>query len=285
MSDPVFFITGASSGFGESISLEARKRNFKVIATARRSAKIAHLKEAGAAVMDLDVTADEATLAAKLEEANSIYGKITHVINAAGYVLEGAIEESSNNEIFDTFNTNVFGAVNITRAALPYLRAQQSSVLAHFGSLASWNGMPGVASYNATKWAVSGLTESLAPELAPFGIRACVIEPGYFRTALLNSGGHRIHSARHIEAYDNTAARNIHGALNQADNKQLGNVDAAARVIIDVFTGTGVGAGREIPVRLVLGSDILAGIKEKMADTDKLLNEWESVIITTDHKD
>lgn len=94
MSDPVFFITGASSGFGESIAVEATKRNYKVIATARQSMKIRHLKDAGAEVMDLDVTADEATLAAKLKEANSIYGKITHVINAAGYVLEGALEES-----------------------------------------------------------------------------------------------------------------------------------------------------------------------------------------------
>jgi NADP-dependent 3-hydroxy acid dehydrogenase YdfG len=95
MADYVWFITGASSGFGKSIALEALKRGHKVIASARSASKLGELKDAGAIVMDLDVTSDDETLASKLAEANAVYGKITHVVNAAGYILEGAVEESS----------------------------------------------------------------------------------------------------------------------------------------------------------------------------------------------
>lgn len=94
MADYVWFITGASSGFGKSIALEALRRGHKVIASARSATKLGELKEAGAIVMDVDVTSDDETLASKLAEANSAYGKITHVVNAAGYILEGAVEET-----------------------------------------------------------------------------------------------------------------------------------------------------------------------------------------------
>jgi NADPH:quinone reductase-like Zn-dependent oxidoreductase len=95
MKTPVWFITAASSGFGKSIALEALKRGHKVIATARNSSKLTDLKEAGAEVMDLDVTSDEATIQAVIDKAVAVYGKITHVINAAGYIFEGAVEEST----------------------------------------------------------------------------------------------------------------------------------------------------------------------------------------------
>jgi NADP-dependent 3-hydroxy acid dehydrogenase YdfG len=94
MSDYVWFITATSSGFGKAIAFEALRRGHKVIATARNSAKLSELKAAGAAVMDVDVTSDDETMAAKLSEASAIYGKITHVVNAAGYILVGAIEEA-----------------------------------------------------------------------------------------------------------------------------------------------------------------------------------------------
>lgn len=94
MADYVWFITGASSGFGKSIALEALRRGHKVIASARSATKLGELKEAGAIVMDVDVTSNDETLASKLAEANSAYGKITHVVNAAGYILEGAVEET-----------------------------------------------------------------------------------------------------------------------------------------------------------------------------------------------
>lgn len=146
---PVWFITGSSSGFGEAIAYEALKRGHKVIATARNSTKLRKLQEAGAAVMDLDVTSDEDTLRTKLAEANEIYGRITHVASCAGYILEGTVEEASAKEVYDQFNTNVLGVFNIARTVTPYLReaARQGyqTALANFGSLGSWTSSAAVA--------------------------------------------------------------------------------------------------------------------------------------------
>lgn len=173
---PVFLITGASSGFGEAIAYEALARGHHVIATARKASKLGGLQAAGAAVLDLDVTSDEATLAAILEQAKAIYGRITHVVNCAGYILEGAVEEArlvflpfflsrgrkrwwanernlgrvSAKEVFDHYNTNVFGTFNIARAATPHLREAakvpgQRAALVTFGSLGSWRSSAAIA--------------------------------------------------------------------------------------------------------------------------------------------
>ncbi|KAJ9151859.1 Short chain dehydrogenase [Pleurostoma richardsiae] len=290
MADIVFLLTAASSGFGKHVAQEALKRGHKVIATARDPSRLADLAAAGAHVMALDVTADEATLAAKLDEASRVYGKITHVVNAAGYVLEGAVEEASQEEIAASFNTNVFGVANITRAAAPHLRAAAASgahcVLAHYGSLASWSSGPGVALYCSTKSAVSGMVEGIRAELAPFGVAVCAIEPGYFRTGFLNAGTgatvHRIKTARVLPVYEGTPVAQMRAMLDGVDEKQPGDPARGARVIVDVLTGTGCGEGRDVPVRLVLGSDCVQTIREKCRVTEELLREWEEVAKSTD---
>ncbi|KAK3341138.1 hypothetical protein B0T25DRAFT_593790 [Lasiosphaeria hispida] len=287
----VWLITGASSGFGKAIALEGLRRGHKVIATARNSAKLGDINKAGAAIMDLDVTSDEETLTAKLAEANAIYGKITHVANAAGYLLEGTIEEASNKEVFDTFNTNVFGTFNIARASAPHLRAAaaaspgRSVALATFGSVGSWGSGPVIAHYCSTKWAVSGLTEGLREELAPFGIDVTVVEPGYVRTGFLSRDGsdeHRLQTARHLDVYgEGTEVAARRAALQTYNRNQPGDVDKCASVIVDVLTKEGVGKGREVPLRLVLGTDAYETIKGKCDDTLKLLADWEQVTKST----
>ncbi|KAK5663680.1 hypothetical protein OQA88_4111 [Cercophora sp. LCS_1] len=288
MADSVWLITGASSGFGNSIALEALQRGYKVIATARNSSKLGSLEAAGAATLNLDVTSSDEVLAAKLAEANTIYGKITHVINCAGYLLEGAVEEATNAEVFAVFNTNVFGCYNIARASTPYLRkaaasapAGSTTALANFGSLGSWQSGAGVAHYCSTKWAVSGLTEGLREELKPFGIDVTVIEPGYTRTGFLirnsDGGDHRILTARTLSEYDGTAVAAAKQAMSAYSGAQPGNVDKCATVIVDVLTKKGVAEGKEVPLRLALGIDTLAVIRGKCESTVKLLNEWEEV--------
>lgn len=290
MADPVFLITGASSGFGKHTALEALKRGHKVIATARSASRLGELKEAGAAVLDLDVTAPEEVLDARLKAANDVYGRITHVVNCAGYILEGAVEEVSQAEIAAVFATNVLGAANISRAAAPFLReaaaANHQCAIAHFGSLGSWSSGPGVALYCSTKFAVTGLTEGLIGELKPFGVDVCAIEPGYFRTGFLNvdSGSvHRVQAARDLAVYDNTPAHEVRKGLEQYNNAQPGDVTKGARVIVDVLTKRGVAAGSEIPVRLVLGSDCVEVIRQKIRETEKILEEWEAIARTTDY--
>jgi NADP-dependent 3-hydroxy acid dehydrogenase YdfG len=282
MSSPVWFITATSSGFGKSIALEALNRGHKVIATARSPAKIQDLKDAGAYTLALDVTDSPKNIASVVADAHSQHGRIDYLINAAGYILEGAVEEASPEETFKHFNTNVFGNLNVIRAVLPYMRAQRSGVVALFGSLGSWSSGAGFALYSGTKWACSGIAEGLRPELQPFGITALVIEPGYFRTGFLNPGA-RLSTEQRIKDYDESAVGQVRSTLDQTDNKQLGDVGKGAVVIVDTITRSGVAEGKEIPLRLVLGSDVDAAIRDKCAQTVELLDDWKDISRSTDY--
>ena len=115
------------------------------------------------------------------------------------------------------------------------MRQQRSGVIAHFGSIASWRGVPGCPIYAGTKWAVTGLTESLRQEVAPFGIEVCVVEPGYFRTGFLNIGARMLTKAR-IQDYEDTVVGNARKAFNERDNKQLGHVEKGCKVLFEVLT-------------------------------------------------
>ncbi|KAM7196131.1 putative oxidoreductase YusZ [Naviculisporaceae sp. PSN 640] len=297
---PVWFITGSSSGFGEAIAFEALKRGHKVIATARNSTKLSKLQEAGASIMDLDVTSDEDTLKQKLAQANNIYGRITHVASCAGYILEGTVEEASAKEVYDQYNTNVFGTFNIARVVTPYLREAAKkgylTALANFGSLGSWTSSAAVAHYCSTKFAVTGLTIGLAEELKPFGISVCSIEPGYTRTGFLaNPGegkegggaGHRVKTARRLSVYDSddNPAAAVRGGLEAYNGKQPNDVVKCARVIVDVLTGTGVADGKEVPVRLVLGKDCLEAARKMCEESLGWLKEWQGASASVGHDD
>ncbi|KAF2456342.1 hypothetical protein BDY21DRAFT_372468 [Lineolata rhizophorae] len=281
--NPVWFITASSNGFGQAIAWDALRRGHRVIATARSSTKLAALRSAGATVFDLDVTSDPATLERTVAAAHAVHGRIDVLVNAAGYLLEGAVEEATPAERQAIWSTNVFGALNVTRAVLPHMRARRAGAVALFGSLGGWRGGPAFADYAATKWACSAYGESLRAELAPLGIAATVIEPGYFRSGFLNPGSARLSTATRIPDYDETAVGQTRAALDKTDNHQLGNVEKGAKVIVDVLSGEGVGEGREIPVRLVLGSDCEQVIREKIAQTEKLLEEWKEVARSTDY--
>ncbi|KAF2836816.1 NAD(P)-binding protein [Patellaria atrata CBS 101060] len=278
----VWFITGASSGLGKGIAQDALSRGHRVIAAARTPSKAQDLKEAGAALITFDVTDELDTLKAAVQEAHKIYGRIDILINSAGYIFEGAIEEANPKETFDQFNTNVFGALNTTRAVLPYMRAQKSGTIALFGSVGSWRNGPAGALYCATKAAVSSLAEGLRPEVAPFGIDVTVIEPGYFRSGFLNPGA-RIQSAVRMEEYDQTAVGEVRAFLDQTNNNQPGDVEKGCKVMVDMLSRAGVWEGKEIPVRLVLGSDCQAGIRNKLQQTLELLDEQKEISFSTDY--
>ncbi|KAL1606465.1 hypothetical protein SLS60_003869 [Paraconiothyrium brasiliense] len=282
---PVWFITAASSGFGHYLALEALARGHHVIASGRTVSKLAALKQAGAHTVTLDVTSPLEEIKQVAEDAVARYGYITHLVNAAGYALVGAVEETSPSEDYDSFNTNVFGVLNVTKAFLPYLREGTGHrTICNFGSIASWTGGPGAALYYSAKWAVSGLSEALREEVAPFGISVTVAEPGYFRTGFLNPGA-AIQSKERIQAYEESAVGETRRALNQTDGKQMGDVVKGCRVLADVLTKSGVAEGKEVPVRVALGSDSPPTIREKIRQTEKLLDEWEGVTMATDHEE
>ena len=142
-----------------------------------------------------------------------------------------------------------------------------------------------MAFYNSSKWAVSGFTEALAAELAPFDVAVTSIEPGMFRTAFLNAGKRTGTARRLDDVYAGTGAETYRAELDRANDKQLGNVKKGASVVVDVLMRTGVAEGREVPLRVVLGTDCLKVVREKCESTVKLLNEWEAVSASTDHED
>jgi NAD(P)-dependent dehydrogenase (short-subunit alcohol dehydrogenase family) len=292
---PVWFITGASSGFGREIALFALARGHRVIATARDTSKISDLKQEGAHVLALDVSNNFGELSKIVEYSISVYQRVDYLINAAGYILEGAVEEASPEEVHRQFAVNVFGTTNVIRAFLPHLRAQPvlelqdgkpapRATIAVFGSLGSWVGGASYAFYAMTKACMSSLAESLRDELAPFGIQATVIEPGYFRTGFLNPGAKASTAAR-IAAYEDeaTPSGQVRKGLQAHDGNQLGDVKKGASMCVDILTCSGVAEGRELPLRAVLGSDCVEVIRGKCQSTLELLDSWAQISVKSDH--
>ena len=158
------------------------------------------------------------------------------------------------------------------------MRAERSGVVANFSSVGAWLGYAGVGLYCASKWAVSGLSESLYYEMADFNIKVCTVEPGYFRSKFLNAGN-KIHKQNVIQDYENTAVRQGERLMDEYDNKQPGDIKKGVKVIVDVLTGN---SGKEIPMRLVLGKDAYGMIKAKCEETIKGLEEWKDITCSTD---
>ncbi|KAI2617836.1 hypothetical protein GGR54DRAFT_607136 [Hypoxylon sp. NC1633] len=288
MTGNVWFISGATSGFGKVITIEAIKRGDSVIASSRKATADKELADTGALLVDLDVLSADAEIQAAFQQGEAKFGPITHFINAAGYVLQGPVEGASSQEALDSLRVNVLGVMNMARNEVALLRPRgHGGVIANFGSIVSWAGCPAAAHYSAAKWAVSGFTESLHLEVKAFGIKAVIIEPGYFRTPFLNEGGgNRILTKNQMqEEYAGTSVEQVSELFEKVNDKQPGDVVKGAKVIVDVLTGTGGAAGKETPMRLPLGVDGMQYITEKIISTQALLDEWKPIITSTDHDD
>jgi NAD(P)-dependent dehydrogenase (short-subunit alcohol dehydrogenase family) len=279
--DPkVWFVTGTSTGFGAALARELLNREHLVIATARSLSKLSTLESLGAHILPLDVTSPPSTLADLAKQAHALHGRIDFLVNNAGYELNGTIEEATAEEIRAQFDTNVFGTLNVTKAFLPYFREQRSGCVVNISSVGAWRGTPGMGIYEASKWALSGLSECMNRELAPFNIKVCSVEPGSFRSSILASGNRRVVEGR-ISDYGGSEARSLIDVMASKDGKQPGDVGKAVRVMVDVFTEE----GGEVPVRLPLGRDSYETIKRKCEETLGLLEGWRDVICATDHDD
>ncbi|KXJ85111.1 putative oxidoreductase,short chain dehydrogenase [Microdochium bolleyi] len=280
MSTPkVWIITGCSSGFGKSIALHAHSCGDYVIATARNPAKMDDLKAVGIDTLAFDVTAPLSELKTLAERAFNLHGRIDYLVNNAGYFATGSLEEATPEETQAQFNTNVFGLLNTMRAFLPYMRAARSGVIANFSSMAAWVGWPGTGLYCASKWAATGLSETMTEELKEFGIKVVCIEPGYFRSNVLKIGS-RILRKQTIADYEgDTAARKNEALMIAYDGKQAGDVEKGSKIVVDLLTGR---LGKDIPVRLILGPDAYQYVKAKCDGTMSLLDEWKDITDKTD---
>ncbi|KRE35001.1 oxidoreductase [Paenibacillus sp. Soil724D2] len=275
----VWFITGASRGFGLEIAKAALAEGNKVVATVRRK------PEQLAAELDnnenlfvtvLDVT-DEAQALDAAKQAADKFGRIDVLVNNAGYGLLSAVEEASNEEVKQNYDANVFGLLNVTRAILPYMRKQRSGHVINISSVGGLNGYVGWGIYGSTKFAVEGITESMALELAPLGIYATVVAPGFFRTEFLDPTS-LIRTANVIDDYAGTVGE-MRSFATQVNKKQPGDPKKLAQAFIKLANS------EKPPIHLPLGNDTLAMYREKTARFEKDIEDWYDVITGTDHDD
>ncbi|KAF1325837.1 Dehydrogenase, partial [Globisporangium splendens] len=278
----VWLITGCSSGLGRELALAALARGDRVIATARNVNKLDDLKQRGAAAVSLDVTSSDHVLKQIIADAVAIYGRIDILVNNAGYVLQGAVEECSASEIYDQFNTNVFGITNMIRAVLPYLRAQKSGVVANVGSIAGWRGSSVTGIYSASKFAVAGLSESLRAEVAHLGIEVTSVDFGAFRTILF--GENMIQAKNTIDDLSVITEPRIK-ALAARSGHQRGDPIKAAALLYEALTRSGRCEGRTIPSRLVIGKDAVEGVAIVLEKDQQELQAWADLSTTTDCDD
>ncbi|KAH7923192.1 NAD(P)-binding protein [Leucogyrophana mollusca] len=278
----VWLITGTSSGIGRDLTLAALKRGDKVIATARgRSiSKLGDLKAQGADVLELDVTAPLENLQKIAEEAIRFHGRVDVVVNNAGYIHVGAIEESTPQESLDQFNTNVFGALNVSRAFLPAMRHRKSGTVVFIGSIGGWRAVPNAGLYAATKYAIRGVSETLHAEIAPLGLRSICFDFGYFRTSFLTADNRAPYQPR---IADYKAMSEQADAALVGENLYLpGDPKKGVEVMIDVIKGEGEAQGKAFPTVLAVGSDCYNGVKGASELTLNRLEEWKGLTISTD---
>jgi NAD(P)-dependent dehydrogenase (short-subunit alcohol dehydrogenase family) len=226
-------ITGSSSGFGRASAKYFQQQGWQVVATMRNTDKAEELNDLdNVLVTQLDVTKTE-TIQSAIAETQETFGTIDVLVNNAGYGTVGVFEAASDETIRNQFEANVFGLMNVTRAALPHMRQSGNGVIINLSSIAGRVSMPYFSLYNASKYAVEGLSESLQYELAPFGIKLKLIEPGAYAT---DFGGRSMGFFGHgeMEAYKDTFNHFIENAM--SNMTQNPNVDEVVEVIYEAAT-------------------------------------------------
>ncbi len=273
MTTPTWFITGASSGFGMAFARYALERGYNVVATARTPAKLEQIRQSAQDRVlgeKLDVTVpDDAEKA--VVAAIARFGSIDVLLNNAGYGIVGALEETSDEDLRAQMETNFFGAVSVTKAALPAMRNRRSGAIVNISSLGGQLSFGGFSAYSASKFALEGMSAALAQEVAPFGIKVLIVEPGAFRT------GFAADALKHMPVMDayrdivggtRAFAHGMHGTQEGDPAKAAAAIDAALRA-------------ETTPLRLQLGADSVELVRAHAEQLLKDLRTWESLALNT----
>jgi NAD(P)-dependent dehydrogenase (short-subunit alcohol dehydrogenase family) len=271
----VWLITGASSGFGRAIAEAALAAGDTVVAAVRRPAAVDDLTAAHpgrVAAAGLDIT-DGTRIPAVADEVIGRYGRIDVLVNSAGRALVGGVEETSDRELRELMEVHFFGAAALTRAVLPHMRERRSGAIVQITSMGGRMSFAGVGAYSATKFALEGLSEALAAEVGPFGIKVLIVEPGAFRTGLHRSGARQESAA--IPAYDDIIGP-VRAQQAGFDGKQPGDPAKAAAAILAALDA------EKAPLRLPLGNDAADAISASLETARTELSLWEPVTRGTD---
>jgi NAD(P)-dependent dehydrogenase (short-subunit alcohol dehydrogenase family) len=268
-SPKTWFITGASSGFGMAFAEFALERGDHVVATARSLSKLAALVARAperVLAVKLDVTR-AADIPPAIDAALRRFGRIDYLFNNAGYGIVGALEETSDAALRAILDTNFFGAVAVTRAVLPVMRAQRGGAIVNISSMGGQMSFEGVGAYSASKFALEGMSEALALEVKAFGIKVLIVEPGAFRTEF---GAEALRKMPVMPAYQESLT-GIRGVLHDMHGTQPGDPAKAARAVALALESDAT------PLRLQLGADAIAAVRTHAELLLKDLAAWERV--------
>ncbi|QDE38560.1 oxidoreductase [Luteibacter pinisoli] len=270
----ILLITGVSSGFGRALAQEALSAGHAVVGTVRsEEARTAFeaLHPAATARL-LDVT-DFDAIDGVVAEVETTVGPIDVLVNNAGYGHEGIMEESPLADLRRQFDVNVFGAVAMMKAVLPYMRQRRRGHILNITSMGGHITVPGITYYCGSKFALEGISEALGKEVASLGIKVTAVAPGSFRTDW--AGRSMVRTERSIHDYD-AVFDPIRKAREEKSGKQLGDPVKAARAMLEVI------ASANPPAHLLLGSDALMLVRDNLASFDASVSEWEALTRSTD---
>jgi NAD(P)-dependent dehydrogenase (short-subunit alcohol dehydrogenase family) len=274
-SSPVWFITGCSTGLGRALAEAVLKHGYRAVVSARNPAQIQDIVARypqTSLPLQLDV-ANYSQIRLAISAAEKAFGRIDVLVNNAGYGYLAAVEEGEEQKFRDMFDTNFFGLAALIRRVLPGMRERGRGHIINISSVGGLLGNPSAGYYNASKFAVEGLSEALAKEVEPLGIRVTVVEPGPFRT---DWAGRSLKQVRNpIEAYAKTSGAR-RAQISSYSGKQAGDPARAAQAIIQVFESP------TPPMNLVLGKDGLKRVRDKLEKFSDSLRQWESVTVGTD---
>ena len=268
-------ITGVSSGFGRALAVEALGTGHRVIGTvrneqARREFEALVAENATARILDVtDFDAIDEVVA----DIERTVGPVDVLVNNAGYGHEGIFEESPLADMRRQFDVNVFGAVAMMKAVLPYMRARRNGHILNITSMGGHITLPGISYYCGSKFALEGISESVGKEVKPFGITVTAVAPGSFRTDW--AGRSMIRTPRSIADYDELFDP-IREARHQKSGRQLGDPSKAARAMLHII------ASDSPPTHLLLGSDAIDLVRQKWASLAEEIKQWETVTRSTD---
>lgn len=275
MSQPrkTWFITGASSGFGRAFAAHALAHGYNVVATARNVSTLQALVEQApqrVLALKLDVT-DAAGVKGAMQAAVVRFGRIDVLINNAGYAIVGALEETPEQELRAVMETNFFGAMAVTQAVLPILRRQRSGAIVNISSLGGQLSFAGFSAYSASKFALEGASEALAGEMAPFGIKVLIVEPGAFRTGLAGAAMRHMPIMCDYQDVVGPTRAFAHGMHESQEGDPRKAAEAIERALDAETT----------PLRLQLGEDAINAVRSHAETLLRDLAAWEDVALAT----
>ncbi|MBR8090395.1 oxidoreductase [Burkholderia cenocepacia] len=271
----IMLITGVSSGFGRALAQEALAAGHTVVGTVRGAQAARDFKALSpqaAVARVLDVT-DFERIDGVVADIEANVGPVDVLVNNAGYGHEGIMEEAPLDEMRRQFDVNVFGAVAMMKAVVPFMRERRRGRILNITSMGGHITMPGIAYYCGSKFALEGISETLGKELEPFGIAVTAVAPGSFRTDW--AGRSMARTPRSIADYD-ALFDPIRRAREEKSGKQPGDPAKAARAMLAVI------AADHPPAHLLLGSDALRLVRNKLATLDDEIRAWEAVTVSTD---